>query len=102
MSKFNPHPKRFYKPLFSDEQRREIEGVRSRLEAYRNKVQPCPALPGEREDIVQSEPEWTSRQWDMVQQLRSEVTGWRKNHAEMMLAVDKITTKTGAKSPDPF
>lgn len=38
-------------------------------------------------------PEWTGRQWDKVQQLQSEVEGWRQKHSETMLALDKLTKK---------
>ncbi len=36
------------------------------------------------------EPLWSSRQWDKVQQLQSEVMGWRQKHAEMMMELDKM------------
>ena len=39
------------------------------------------------------EPEWTAKQRDMINQLKSEVTGWRKKHAETLLALDKLTAK---------
>lgn len=39
------------------------------------------------DNVIQ--PEWTKKQWDIVQQLQAEVRGWRQKHAEMMLALDK-------------
>ncbi len=36
------------------------------------------------------QPEWTRKQWDAIQQLRSEVAGWREKHAESLLAIDKL------------
>ncbi len=51
---------------------KEILTVEERLE-----VKPLP------------QPEWEVRQWDKVQQLQSEIIGWRPKHAEMMLKFDK-------------
>ena len=34
---------------------------------------------------------------DEVDQLKSEVRGWRKKHSEMMLALDKLTKKKKSK-----
>ena len=34
-------------------------------------------------------PEWNRKQWDTVEQLQSEVRGWRQKHAELLLALDK-------------
>ena len=39
------------------------------------------------DNIVQ--PQWTGKQWDKIQQLQSEVEGWRQKHAEALLAIDK-------------
>ena len=36
---------------------------------------------------------WTNRQWDKVQQLESEVVGWREKHAEVLLEIDKQKAK---------
>ena len=36
------------------------------------------------------QPAWTGGQWDKVQQLQSEVQGWRQKHAETLLAIDKL------------
>ncbi len=36
------------------------------------------------------EPAWQKSQWDKVQQLQSEVVGWRQKHSEMMLELDKM------------
>lgn len=47
----------------------------------------------------QPEPEWTVRQWDMVNQIRAEVIHWRKQHAETLLEVDglrSLLAKKGA------
>lgn len=74
MKRFNLHPKQFYKSLFSPEQWREIYAVRAELEAYRNKVQPYPALPAEEEpkSMIVEIP-WSHDQWQYVQQLRAQV-----------------------------
>jgi len=36
---------------------------------------------------------WAAKQWDKVQQLQSEVTGWREKHAKIMLAYEKAFPK---------
>lgn len=43
------------------------------------------------ESVIQ--PEWTNRQWDKVQQLESEVVGWREKHATTLLEIDKLKVK---------
>ncbi len=47
-----------------------------------------------KEPIIEN---WSNKQWDYVEQIKSEVTGWRQKHAEMMLKFDK--KRTGY---DPF
>ena len=42
---------------------------------------------------IKEEPVWLIKQWDKVQQLQSEVQGWRQKHAEMMVALDKLQKK---------
>ena len=39
------------------------------------------------DNLVQ--PEWTGKQWDIVEQILSEVRGWRQKHAETLLVADK-------------
>ncbi len=36
------------------------------------------------------QPEWSNRQWDKFQQLQSEIEGWRKKHAEVLLGLDRL------------
>jgi len=59
-------------------------------------------LKKELDSLIQ--PAWSKKQWDKVQQLQSEVMGWRQKHSEALLAIDKLTKKAneGLKSPDPF
>ena len=48
-------------------------------------------LPALEEPIPEKpQPEPTRGQWDIVNQLRAEVRGWRKKHAEILLAYDKV------------
>ncbi len=54
---------------FTTEQWDEIYAARSRLEAYKLKIQPYPAYP--EEPIPVPEPKWTGRQWDKVEQTRA-------------------------------
>lgn len=72
---------------------REVEDTRTRLQAFADKVSPYPYI--EREEVLELEPEplWTARQWDSVEQLKSEVRSWRKKHAETLLAIDKLTNQ---------
>lgn len=44
------------------------------------------------EDIkeVLEAPQWVSGQWDAVDQLKSEVVGWREKHAKALLEIDKL------------
>ncbi len=46
---------------------------------------------------IKEESEWVGKQWDVVTQLRSEVQGWRKKHAETLLALDKLNKKPESK-----
>ncbi len=79
------------KPLIPKSRLREVEDTRARLQAFADKVHPYPYVV--REELLELEPEplWTARQWDSVEQLKSEVTGWRKKHAEMLLKLDQLT-----------
>ena len=52
-----------------------------------------PYLKEERPDESLPEPEWTKKQWGYVQQIKSEVVGWRQKHAELQLAIDKLQPK---------
>lgn len=47
------------------------------------------------EDIRNKAPEleWNGKQWDIVQQIQSELRGWREKHAEMLLKLDKLNKK---------
>ncbi len=87
---------------FTDKQMREISEVRERLEAFKNKVQPYPeeseqaTCPG---GTLAVQLEWSRHQWDVVQQLKDEVTGWREKHAEVLLAINKAKKKQGGESP---
>ena len=58
-------------PNFTNEQWKEIEEARARLEAYKNKIQPYPVLP---EDNLKPPSnkveEWAPKQWDVVNQMR--------------------------------
>ena len=33
---------------------------------------------------------WVRQQWDVVNQLKSEITGWRKKHADMLVVIDEL------------
>jgi len=52
-------------------------------------------LEGRLEPLPQ--PEWTEKQWDKVQQLQSEVVGWRPKLAKIQLAYDKAFPKNKEK-----
>lgn len=39
------------------------------------------------------EPRWAGRQWDKVQQLESEVVGWRKKHSLTLKEIDSLKAK---------
>lgn len=106
------YPLSLNKPDFHLIITKEMEEGRARMEAYKNKVQPYPGYPepseippspliGEEERYL-LEPVWTRRQYDKVQQLQSEVEGWRQKHAEMMKTLDKLTPKKDEKSVEPF
>ncbi len=41
----------------------------------------------------QPEPKWSNKQWDYVQQLESEITGWRQKHSEMMKTLDQLAKR---------
>lgn len=43
------------------------------------------------------EPPWTKRQWDVVNQLRNEVRGWRKQHYELLKEMEGMRTTAGKK-----
>jgi len=36
-------------------------------------------------------PEWNRKQWDKLQQLESEVKGWRPKHYEALTEIDRLT-----------
>ena len=75
---------------FTEEQWKEIYAVRGRLEAIRSKIQHgYPELP-EEPIALPPEPEWTQKQGDTVQQLKSEVVGWRQKHALALLEIDSL------------
>ena len=78
---------------FSDAKWRDIEDTRARLEAYKNRCQPYPAIEQASSPLVPVIPAqpWQRNQWDKVQQLQSEVEGWREKHAEALLAIDRFT-----------
>ena len=71
---------------------REMEEARSRLEAYKNKVQPYPAYPDERaisfetttsaEKPIPDSP-WSRDQWQSVQLLRAQVNYLNNKVTEM-------------------
>jgi len=46
------------------------------------------------------ENEWTKRQWDIVQQLRNEVRGWREKHYSLLNEIEKL--RTHAKADDTY
>jgi len=48
------------------------------------------------EESLISEP-WNIKQWDIVNQMKAEVVGWRPKHSELQLAVDKLLTKVQGK-----
>lgn len=54
---------------------------------------PLPAIKETKLLEAHSEPKWTGRQRDILNQLRAEVTGWRKKHAELLLEVDKLKVR---------
>ena len=74
---------------FTEEQWREIDTARARLQAYKDKVQPYPALHDELNDVraasplLEPEPEWKRRQWQYVQQLRAQVNYLNTKVTEM-------------------
>ncbi len=43
---------------------------------------------------IKEETEWVGRQWDAFTQLRSEVTGWRQKHAEILLELNHLKKRT--------
>ncbi len=49
-------------------------------------------MPEEKETPI-IEPQWNNRQWDKVQQLESEVRGWRQKHAESLKDIDRLNAK---------
>ena len=43
------------------------------------------------------QPQWVGSQWDALNQLKSEVQGWRQKHATMMTELDKLNKKPKSK-----
>ena len=86
---FQPRP---HQPRFSEQEFREILEARERLLQYKNKCQPYPAeqVSSPLVPVIPAQP-WQRNQWDKVQQLQSEVEGWREKHAEALLAIDRFT-----------
>ena len=80
-------------PLIPKSRLREVEDARARLQAFSDKVSPYPYVAREELPELEPEPLWAARQWDSVEQLKSEVRSWRKKHAETLLAIDKLTPK---------
>ena len=59
---------------FTEEQLKEIERARARLDAWRNTFQFYPSIPEEEHSETHTpEPEFVKRQWDIVNQLRGEM-----------------------------
>ena len=48
------------------------------------------------------EPRWERKQWDIVEQLRAEVTGWREKHAKALFEIDKLNAKVGRTPKDTY
>ena len=51
----------------------------------------CPAYIPEK--IIPQNEQWSSRQWDYVQQITAEVLHYRKEHSKLMVEVDKLLLK---------
>lgn len=45
------------------------------------------------EKIDSPEPQWTKKQWEYVQQIKSEVLHYRKEYANIMLELDKLVKR---------
>ena len=51
----------------------------------------------EKQHELPEQEEFTIRQWDYIQQIKAEVLHYRKEHATLMLELDKKTKKKGIK-----
>lgn len=58
------------------------------------------SMPNHREEQEerQPEPEWLVNQWDIVQQLQSEIRGWRTKYNETLNELEKLL-KLNEKKP---
>jgi predicted molibdopterin-dependent oxidoreductase YjgC len=87
---------------FTEEQLRDIEDTRARLEAYCNKGRFYPPLSEEPDPISQpiyQDREWTARQWDAVNQARAQGLHILKRQNELeKLVREHINPKPKKKS----
>lgn len=49
-----------------------------------------PLLDREEPTPVYKDTEWTNQQWGVIEQLKSELVGWRQKHAEALKEIDSL------------